>query len=148
MSTTQPATKSKGRPAKASHLLRVHKVTIGFTDVEYAQLKTLAGHEPVSLAATAPGGRITARPRRRYGSIAGHIRAILQNARPPLTPEQLSSISQLVEACNTLNELAQRAEASGMLTVSISLTALQQRISRMLDRLDRGLSTTKTLNRS
>lgn len=125
----------KGRPPKDPSEQRVHKVTVSFTKDEYEQLQTLAGHEPVSTPNDAQ--RKTARPRRQFGSIAGHIRAVMQQGRQAVTPEQLALLNQLVDQCNLLTELAQRAESVGLLALSVSMTTTQQRMNRLLDTMDR-----------
>ena len=114
---------------------RIHKVTVSFTEEEYHQLKSRAGHQPIG-SANVPGKRTTARPRRQYGSIAGHIRAMLQQTRPALTSDQFLLLSRLVSICGELSELVRRSEISGLLAVSVALSRTQERISRVLDEID------------
>ncbi len=136
MSKATLPTIRKGRPRKTDDQQRTHKVTISFTDSEYEHLRTLAGHEVV-VKSSSTTQKTTARPRRQHGSMAGHIRTMIDSARQPLTGEQFAILNKLVAECNTLDGLARRAETTGLLALSVSLTTLQQRISRVLDEVDR-----------
>ena len=126
----------KGRPPKTLQDQRIHKVTVSFTPSEYEHLRRLAGHQPV-VKPMGTSTKTTARPKRDHGSMAGHIRAMITNGRQGMTGEQFGILNQLVAACNRLDELARRAETAGLLALSVSLNSLQQRISGVLDEVDR-----------